>query len=188
MLPEAGDPAVSAAPAALVPPTPPIGVLVPSQLGPLGVEFVGGVITSIVFAPAGKDKRRFTPFAEFEDSEFLDEVFGRISEYLSGARKSLELDSDIGHSGVDNFARRVLKEAARTPYGRTRTYKEIADAIGRPEAYRQVLSVLEKNPLPLLVPCHRIVPSKSGVGGYVGGSQRKRWLLKLEREAQTPAT
>ncbi len=77
----------------------------------------------------------------------------------------------------------MLKEVARTPYGKTRTYKEIADAAGRPEAYRQVLSIVEKNPLPILIPCHRIMPSKQGLGGYVGGAARKRWLLKMERES-----
>jgi methylated-DNA-[protein]-cysteine S-methyltransferase len=77
----------------------------------------------------------------------------------------------------------VLKETARTAYGRTRTYKELAEAAGRPEAYRLVVSVLEKNPLPLLVPCHRIVPSKSGIGTWVGGASRKKWLLRLEQES-----
>jgi methylated-DNA-[protein]-cysteine S-methyltransferase len=162
-------------------PVEPIRVLVPSQLGPLGVEFHHTAITRVVFGPAGREKRLFFALSEFEDSEFLDEVFGRISEYFAGARRSLDLEYDLGPSGLDSFARRVLKEVARTPYGKTRTYKEIADAAGRPEAYRQALSIVEKNPLPVLIPCHRIIPSKQGLGGYVGGPARKRWLLRMER-------
>jgi methylated-DNA-[protein]-cysteine S-methyltransferase len=166
----------------------PVRVLVPSRIGTLGVEFVHTSITRVLIAPAGRDKKSYFPLADYEDSDFLDEVFGRISEFLAGARRALELDYDLGPSGLDAFARRVLREAARTAYGRTRTYKEIADASGRPEAYRQVMAILEKNPLPLLIPCHRILPSKQGLGGYVGGAARKRWLLRLEREsaAQLP--
>lgn len=173
--------------AALPVPIAPVRVLVPSQIGTLGVEFYGLAIGRILIAPTGLKARAFHPLAAFDDSEFLDEVFGRLSEYFAGARRALELEFDLAPSGVDSFSRRVLKEALRTPYGKTRTYKEIADAAGRPEAYRQVLSILLDNPLPVLVPCHRIIPTKEGIGGWVGGAARKRWLLRMEREnsAQT---
>jgi O-6-methylguanine DNA methyltransferase len=160
-----------------------IGVLVPSRIGPLGFEFRHTAITRVVVGPTSADRRAFHPLAAFEDSEFLDEVFGRVSEFLAGARRQLELEHDLAPSQLDSFARRVLKETARTPYARTRTYKEIAEAAGRPDAYRQVMAVLEKNPLPLLIPCHRIVPSKSGIGKWVGGTSRKKWLLKMEQES-----
>jgi O-6-methylguanine DNA methyltransferase len=172
----------AAAPAAPVFPDP-VRVLVPSQLGPLGVEFYGLVIGRLVIAPNARQKKLFHPLSAFDDSDFLDEVFGRISEYFAGARRSLDLEHDFGPSGADSFARRVLRETSRTPYGKTRTYKEIADASGRPEAYRQVLSILLANPLPLLVPCHRIIPTKEGIGSWVGGAAKKRWLLKVERDA-----
>jgi O-6-methylguanine DNA methyltransferase len=161
----------------------PIRVLVPSRIGILGVEFVRTAITRLVLSPSGRDRKLFFPLSDYEASDFLDEVFGRISEYLAGARRSLDLETDLGPSNLDSFGRRVLRETARTPYGRTRTYKDIADASGRPDAYRQVVAVLEKNPLPLLFPCHRILPSKHGLGGYVGGEARKRWLLRLERDS-----
>ena len=175
---------VEASPAPSAPVLPePVRVLVPSQIGQLGVEFYGLTIGRLVIAPAGNRKRLFHPLGAFEDSDFLDEVFGRISEYFAGARRSLDLDYDPSLTGADAFARRVLRETARTPFGKTRTYKEIADASGRSEAYRQVLSILLDNPLPLLVPCHRIIPTKEGIGGWVGGAARKRWLLRIEREA-----
>jgi O-6-methylguanine DNA methyltransferase len=169
--------------AALPVPVEPVRVLVPSQIGTLGVEFYGLAIGRIVVAPTGPTARQFHPLSAFEDSEFLDEVFGRLSEYFAGARRALELDFDLTPSGVDSFSRRVLKEALRTPYGKTRTYKDIADASGRPEAYRQVLSILLDNPIPVLIPCHRIIPTKEGIGGWVGGASRKRWLLRMERDS-----
>jgi len=172
------------------PPAPqvePIRVVVPSRLGNLGVEFVHAAISRLVFAPTARERNLFFPLSDYEDSEFLDEVFGRISEYLAGARRNLELEYDLGPSGLDGFARRVLRETSRTHYGRTRTYKEVAEAVGRPDSYRQVMSILERNPVPLLVPCHRILPSRQGVGSYVGGTARKRALLKLEREAPRDA-
>ena len=175
---------VEAKEAASVPvPIEPVRVLVPSQIGTLGVEFYGLAIGRILIAPPAPTARLFHPLSAFEDSDFLDEVFGRLSEYFAGARRSLELDIDLAPSGVDSFSRRVLKEAARTPYGKTRTYKEIADASGRPEAYRQALSILLDKPIPLLIPCHRIIPTKDGIGGWVGGASRKRWLLRMERES-----
>jgi methylated-DNA-[protein]-cysteine S-methyltransferase len=168
-----------AAPSALDP----VRVLVPSRIGPLGVEFRHTAITRLLVAPSGVERKAFHPFSDFEDSDFLDEVFGRLSEYLAGARRNLELEYDLAASELDSFARRVLRETGRVPYGKTRTYKEIAEAAGRPDAYRQAVAVLEKNPLPILIPCHRVVPSKSGTGGWVGGTAKKRWLLKMEQEA-----
>ena len=177
-----GDPAAAEAGAA--PSVPEIvRVLVPSRIGPLGVEFRHTAITRLVIAPRGAEKRQFFPFADFEDSDFLDEVFGRLSEYLAGARRMLDLEYDLAAAELDGFARRVLRETARVAYGRTRTYKEIADAAGRPDSYRQVMSILERNPLPLLIPCHRIVPSRAGAGNWVGGAAKKRWLLKMEQES-----
>ena len=168
--------------AVVAPPVEPIRVLVPSRIGPLGVEFQRTAITRVVVSPSGSTRRDYFPLKDYEDSEFLDEVFGRISEFLAGARRSPDLEYEMTAKELDSFARRVLKETLKIPYGKTRTYKEIAEAAGRPEAYRQVAAILERNPLPLLVPCHRVVPGKQGIGGWVGGPSRKKWLLKLEQE------
>jgi O-6-methylguanine DNA methyltransferase len=169
-------------------PVEPVRVIVPSQIGNLGVEFYGLAIGRILVAPPAQTAKLFHPLSAFEDSDFLDEVFGRLSEYFAGARRALELEFDLAPSGIDSFSRRVLKESMRTPYGKTRTYKDIADASGRPEAYRQVLSILLDNPLPLIIPCHRIIPTKEGIGGWVGGASRKRWLLRMERENSAQTT
>ena len=68
------------------------------------------------------------------------------------------------------------------PYGETKTYAEIASNIGRPKAYRAVANACGKNPLLILIPCHRIVSTADGLGGYVGGRERKRYLLNLEKK------
>jgi len=162
----------------------PTRILLPSSLGALGIELVGERVAAILIVPKGRQRSRFKPFADLKRSErtdFIDEVLGRFSEYLAGARRKLELDYDLRKMGLSGFHRRVLRQTARIPYGRTRTYQQIADSAGRPDGYRQVLSTLMTNPLPLLVPCHRVVPKSGDTGGYRWGRERKETLLARER-------
>ena len=166
----------------------PVRILLPSPIGALGIEMVGERIGGVVIVPKGRQRRQFKPFADLkrgERTDLIDEVLGRFSEYLAGARRKLELDYDLRSLGLSGFHRRVLRQTARIPYGRTRTYQQIADASGRPDGYRQVLSTLMANPLPLLVPCHRVVTHKSGIGSFIGGPKKKAWLLKMERRGLT---
>lgn len=157
-------------------------VLFPSPIGEIGLTLRGSAAIQVLIAPDGADREQFTPFDELPGSELLDEIFGRLSEYFAGARPSPDLEVDLNQLDLSPFAKRVLKETARIPFGRTRTYRRIASAAGKPEAYRVVLSILAANPLPILVPCHRVVTHKSGVGSYIGGQVRKRWLLAMEKE------
>ena len=161
----------------------PLRFLMPSPVGGLAIELMGSVVTRLVIEPDEERRAAFTPLHDIDGSDLVDEVCGRLSEYFAGARRKLEIEFDLGPSGVNGFAKRVLKEAAKIPYGRTRTYAEIAEAAGRGDAYRQVLAALLENPIPILIPCHRIVASKSGVGSWVGGGEGKLWLLQLEQES-----
>lgn len=163
----------------------PIHVLIPSPIGPLGLELEGDSLRRVVIAPKGRERKRFVPFTEAPRSDYLDEVLGRFSEYFAGARTRLDLPYALPETEMDGFARRVLRETARIPYGRTRTHQQIAKAAGNAEAYRLVLATLMANPLPIVIPCHRVVPSGSGVGSYIAGTRKKSQLLKLE--AQTLA-
>jgi methylated-DNA-[protein]-cysteine S-methyltransferase len=163
-----------------------VRVLMPSPLGPLGVELLGTAVTRLLIDPAPTVRTGFTPLHQIDGSDFLDEVFGRLSEYFAGARRRLDLEFDLGPCGVNGFARRVLKEAAKIPYGKTRTYRTLADGSGRPDAYRQVLSILLENPIPIVIPCHRVVTHKSGIGSYIGGCDRKRWLIEMEQGGGEP--
>lgn len=161
----------------------PVRVLIPSPIGVLGLELRGEVATELVIVPKGRQRRSFTPFAEIEDSDFLDEILGRLSEYFAGARRSLNLDYDLSGHDLDRFAQRILRQTARIRYGDTRTYQQIATSAGRPDAYRNVLAILGTNPLPIIVPCHRVVTAKSGVGSYIAGARKKEWLLRMESRA-----
>jgi methylated-DNA-[protein]-cysteine S-methyltransferase len=158
-------------------------VLFPSPIGVIGIEIRGETITRVEVVPVGKRRSGYTPLADLklsDSTDLIEEVVGRFSEYFAGARRRLGLPYDLGSQELDAFERRVLKQTARTPYGRTRTHQDIAAAVGRPDGYRQVLAVLVANPLPILVPCHRIVPSKAGAGSWVAATSKKEWLLQME--------
>jgi methylated-DNA-[protein]-cysteine S-methyltransferase len=160
---------------------PSVRVLMPSPIGALGVELTGSAVTRLRIEPGEPERSNFTPLHEITGSDFLDEVFGRLSEYFAGARRKLELYFDLGPCGLHGLARRVLREAAKIPYGKTRTYQALADGIGILDGDRQVLSALLENPIPILIPCHRVI-DRGEIGGYIGGAERKRWLLELERQ------
>ena len=157
-------------------------VLMPSPIGPLGIELHGAVVTRLWIDPLEPVLSTLVPLRKLDDSEILDEVFGHLSEYFAGARRKLELEYDLGPSGLNGVGRRVLKEVASIPYGKTRSHADLADAAGR-AAGGQILSVLQENPIPILIPCHRVLASPSGLGSYVGGTDRKRWLLDLESQS-----
>lgn len=163
----------------------PVRILFPSSLGVLGIELSGRLLTRVVIVPKGRERKLYKPFATLkrsERSDFLDEVLGQFSELLAGARRSLDLEYDLKAMDLPGFTRRVLRQTAKVPYGRTRTYQQIAEAAGRPDAYRLVLSILMVNPLPLVIPCHRVVTHKSGVGSYIAGTRKKSRLLRLEQK------
>jgi methylated-DNA-[protein]-cysteine S-methyltransferase len=163
-----------------------VRVLMPSPIGPLGVEVLGSAVTRVLIDPGEPERSAFTPLQVIEESELLDEIFGRLSEYFAGARRKLDLELDFGACAGGAFARRVLRETTRIAYGRTRTCRNVAEAVGRPDCSQEVLAVLLGNPLPILVPCHRVVADDGGLGEYVGGARRKRWLLDLESQAEEP--
>jgi|SRR6185295_13793136 len=159
-------------------------VLMPSPIGPLGLELFGMALTRLIIEPAEPDS--FTPLHLFDGSESLDEVFGRLAEYFAGARRKVDVELDLTVCGAPAFVRRVLRETAKIPYGRTRTYREIAGASGRPDSRHEVLAILRQNPIPIVIPCHRVVAEDGGLGEYVGGGSRKLWLLELESHGSEP--
>ena len=104
----------------------------------------------------------------------------QVREYLAGRRRSFR--ARIDWRGMSPFQCRVLRAALRIPYGRTSTYGKIARAIGNPRAARAVGRALGANPIPIVIPCHRVVASDGGLGGYsaAGGVSVKRKLLRME--------
>jgi len=178
------QPRTSSAPAGAAPT---FRVLMPSPIGPLGIEILGTAVVRVAIEPAEPQRSAYTPLHHIDGSDFLDEIFGRLAEYFAGARRRLDLEFDLCAAGIDPFARRVLKEAAKIPYGRTRTYRNLAEAVGRPDCGDEVASILLGNPVPVVIPCHRVVAEDGGPGEYVGGVRRKRWLLDLESQGGEPA-
>lgn len=156
----------------------------PVAFGTLAMELTDGAVTSVLINAKKRQLKEFPRFDEIDEpDEELEELFGRLSEYFAGVRKRLDLEWDLGPSGITGLSRRILRETSKIPYGRTRTYREVATAAGRPDAYRVVLATLIENPLPLVIPCHRVTTNKSGIGSYIAGKKVKRWLLDMEKRA-----
>jgi methylated-DNA-[protein]-cysteine S-methyltransferase len=108
----------------------------------------------------------------------LDLVRRELEQYFAGEQRRFELALDWSLSG--GFARRVLRATATIPYGGVLSYGEVAGMAGSPRGYRAAGNALGSNPIPIVVPCHRVLRSGGVLGGYGGGPERKRWLLELE--------
>ena len=109
----------------------------------------------------------------------LDDARRELDEYFDGRRDRFELPLDwrLSHPG---FYRRVLRATARVPFGEVITYGEAADRAGNPRAFRAAGTALGSNPIPIVVPCHRVIRAGGDIGNYGGGPQMKRFLLELE--------
>jgi methylated-DNA-[protein]-cysteine S-methyltransferase len=109
----------------------------------------------------------------------LDEARRELEEYFEGRRERFEvrLDWRLTHG---EFARKVLHGMTRVPFGRTITYAEAAARAGRPAAHRAAGNALGANPIPIIVPCHRVLRTGGAIGGYGGGPELKEFLLRLE--------
>lgn len=119
------------------------------------------------------------PEATVVGEERLGDMPAQLREYLSGQRQVFQQSLDL--SRVTPFQRSVLEVAMDIPYGQTRTYAWIAAQVGRPRASRAVGQVMAANPVPIIIPCHRVVGSAGDLRGYGGGLEMKERLLAMER-------
>jgi methylated-DNA-[protein]-cysteine S-methyltransferase len=108
----------------------------------------------------------------------VEQARRELDEYFEGRREQFDLPVDL--TALPDFHRSVLEELRRVPYGVVSTYGQLAVSIGRPRAARAVGGALNRNPIPIVVPCHRIVGANGSLVGYAGGLDRKRALLSLE--------
>jgi methylated-DNA-[protein]-cysteine S-methyltransferase len=108
----------------------------------------------------------------------VEDVRRQLDEYFAGKRSEFELDVDL--RPVAPFTRDVLDRLAKVPHGQVTTYGELARAAGRPRAARAVGTVMNRNPIPIVLPCHRVIGANGALVGYGGGLDRKRKLLTLE--------
>jgi methylated-DNA-[protein]-cysteine S-methyltransferase len=112
----------------------------------------------------------------------LDPVRRELEEYFSGRRRTFELPLDW--MLVGGFGRRVLRATSEIPYGGVLSYAEVAAEAGSPRGSRAAGNALGSNPIPIVIPCHRVLRTGGAIGGYGGGPERKRWLLELEGALQ----
>ena len=142
-----------------------------SPIGPLGLLADKEKILKLSF----KGLKDINEEAKEDPSKFKL-IIEELDEYFIGERKRFSVDYLIKTSP---FATRVYKEMARIPYGETLSYGDLAQKCGNKLAYRAVGTACGKNPLPLIIPCHRVTAS-NGLGGFGGGLDTKRFLLNLE--------
>ena len=108
----------------------------------------------------------------------LDDVRRELDEYFAGRRRDFDLPIDWAL--VSPFGRRVLKATAAIPFGGHASYGEVAERAGNPRAYRAAGTALGRNPIPIVIPCHRVLAAGGRMGGYTGGVHRKQALLDVE--------
>lgn len=145
-----------------------------TQIGKIGIAEEKGFITNLYFM----NMKQPLNAKQFE-TDILKEAYVQLCEYFNGERK--EFDLPLNPSGTD-FQQTVWSELLNIPYGETRTYKDIATAIGNENKTRAVGSANNKNPIPVIIPCHRVIGSNGELTGYAGGIELKERLLNLEKE------
>ena len=143
-----------------------------TEIGRIKISEKDEKIIGLVFSDSKKEN-------EIEkETELIKKAYKQLEEYLSGKRT--EFDIEIEMIGTE-FQKKVWKELLNIPYGETRSYKDIAIAIGNGKACRAVGNANNKNPIAIIVPCHRVVGSNGSMTGYAGGLDIKEKLLKIEK-------
>jgi len=156
--------------------------VVESPVGPLLMAATSRGLCRISFDPdperhLDRLAREFGPRV-LRSSATVDTAYRQLDEYFAGSRRGFELDVDLGVAPP--FAQRVLDELAHVPFGETTTYGTLASRVGAPRAARAVGTVMNRNPLPIVLPCHRVIGSNGSLTGYGGGLHVKEHLLRLE--------
>ena len=141
-----------------------------SPLGPLYLIFASGILTGITFSkPSNILLKR---------KEGITAARNELIEYFKKARQ--EFTCRTAFTEGTEFERKVWETLKKIPYGETRTYKWLAEQIGKPQAFRAVGNALGKNPIPIIFPCHRVIETDGSLGGYSGGTDMKRRLIEIE--------
>jgi len=140
--------------------------------GKITIVSDGEAITQI------KHEGKLMPECEKKETVLIKQAFDELNEYFSGKR--FDFDVPIRLHGTD-FHRSVWEALMKIPYGETRTYKQVAEIVGRPKASRAVGQANNRNPIWIIIPCHRVIGASGKLTGYDGGVEMKEKLLELER-------
>ncbi|GAA5066054.1 methylated-DNA--[protein]-cysteine S-methyltransferase [Streptomyces similanensis] len=159
-----------------------------TRIGPLLLAATADGLVNVVFHATDEVRERAlgqlasrlgAEPVEAPGSPVLAQATGQLEAYFAGERRDFELPLDW--SLISGFNRQVLRElASGVPYGQVVGYGDLARRVGQPQAAQAVGVAMGSNPLPLVVPCHRVVESDGGIGGFGGGLETKRTLLSLE--------
>ncbi|MCH2353985.1 MAG: methylated-DNA--[protein]-cysteine S-methyltransferase [Pseudomonadales bacterium] len=151
---------------------------------PIGQLLLAGSADAlqVIGFPHGDKARRADIGWERYDEPFK-KTARQLNEYFAGERREFELE--LAPEGT-KFQVEVLEALRGIPYGETRTYRDIAVAVGRPKAVRAVGNANGRNPLPIVIPCHRVIGSDGSLTGFGGGIEVKRYLLDLEQQHCVP--
>jgi methylated-DNA-[protein]-cysteine S-methyltransferase len=155
-----------------------------SPFGDLLVATTPKGLVKVGFLHTGSEEAMLEELAEhisprvMEAPARVDDARRQLDEYFAGRRRRFELPTD--RALIRGFARDVLAQTARIPYGSYLTYGEVAAEAGNPQAHRAAGSALARNPIPLVIPCHRVLRSGGVIGNYGGGPEMKAQLLQLE--------
>lgn len=142
------------------------------SLGKIGIAEENGAITQLFFA-AEK-----TPSGQGQETPLLQQAAAQLGEYLAGTRRAFDLP--LSPRGSE-FQLLVWQALQSIPYGETKSYKQIAAQIGRPKACRAVGMANNRNPISIIIPCHRVIGANGALVGYGGGLDIKECLLSLEQ-------
>jgi methylated-DNA-[protein]-cysteine S-methyltransferase len=143
-----------------------------TPIGPLTLEATRRGLRAVHFAGRGPARSE-----DARDAAVLAGAIAQIEAYFAGERRGFDLDLDLSPSVLE---RAVWARLLEIPYGETIAYSDLADAVGRPDIVRGVAAAVGRNPLAIVVPCHRVVAAGGALTGYRGGLQRKAALLDLE--------
>ena len=143
-----------------------------TKIGKIGIRENGKYITDIIFSKSEEKTDNIN------ETELIKAAFKQIKEYLDGDRKYFDLPIEL--MGTE-FQKKVWNELRNIPYGQTKTYKDIALAIKNEKACRAIGNANNKNPLPIIIPCHRVIGSNGKLVGYSGGLDIKEKLLNIEK-------
>ena len=116
-----------------------------------------------------------------DDKAWLKKAGKELKEYFKGKRKRFTLRIDVDRLFATDFQKKVWKGLLKIPYGKLVSYGDLAKMIRRPKAVRAVGSACGKNPIPIIIPCHRVIAGNGKLGGFSCGLWRKKWLLKHEQ-------
>lgn len=149
-----------------------------SPIGRLCMEEEQGAITKLFVVRDEENETAFTAIGKKPETQLLELAVRQLTEYFAGMRKNFELP--LNPKGTE-FQKKVWQALCTIPYGETRSYSEIAMQVGNPKACRAVGGANHRNPILILIPCHRVVGAGGDLTGFACGLETKRYLLKLEK-------